>query len=129
MGNRINPYNPKLKEIARELQKNSTLGEVLLWKQIKGRSLGVEFHRQVPIDNFIVDFYCHELLLAVEIDGRIHLRKDVRSNDLHGQNRLEELGVRFIRINDADARTKLPEVLKALSRKISEVRLEGEKAE
>ena len=46
--NRILPYNPYLKNLARNLRKNSTLGEVLLWKALKGRTLGYEFHRQVP---------------------------------------------------------------------------------
>jgi hypothetical protein len=44
----------------------------LLWRQIKGQTLKYEFHRQVPIDEFIVDFYCHELKLAIEIDGDSH---------------------------------------------------------
>ena len=54
--NRIINYDPRLKIIARELRKNSTLGEVLLWGEIKSRKLGYQFHRQVPIDKFIVDF-------------------------------------------------------------------------
>ena len=70
--NTIIPYNPKLKQFARDLRNNSTLSEVLLWRQIKGQTLKYEFHRQVPIDEFIVDFYCHELKLAIEIDGDSH---------------------------------------------------------
>ena len=69
MKNKIIPYNPKLKEYARELRKNSTLAEVLMWKAIKNQALDVQFHRQVPMLNYIVDFYCHELMLAIEIDG------------------------------------------------------------
>ena len=60
--NKIFPYNPKLKQFARELRKNSTLFEVLLRRQIKGQALGYEFYRLVPFDQFIVDFYCHELM-------------------------------------------------------------------
>ena len=70
--NKIIYYNPNLKEKARLLHKNSTLSEIILWKNIKNKSLGYEFHRQVPLDNFIVDFYCHELNLAIEIDGNTH---------------------------------------------------------
>jgi very-short-patch-repair endonuclease len=70
--NKIIPYNPKLRILARQLRNNSTLSEVLLWNQIKRKSLGYEFHRQVPIDDFIVDFFCHELLLVIEIDGSTH---------------------------------------------------------
>nr|WP_313790269.1 DUF559 domain-containing protein [Allomuricauda sp.] len=47
MKNKIIPYNPRLKEFARQLRKNSTLSEVLLWEKLKQRSMGVQFHRQV----------------------------------------------------------------------------------
>ncbi len=66
--NTIISYNPKLKQFARDLRNNSTLSEILLWRQIKGQKLGYEFHRQVPIDEFIVDFYCHELKLVIGVD-------------------------------------------------------------
>ncbi len=56
-----------IKQLTRNLRNNSALSEVLLWRQIKGKKLGYEFHRQVPTDEFIVDFYCHELMLGVEI--------------------------------------------------------------
>ena len=72
MKNRIIPYNPKLKIYARELRNNSTLAEVLIWQKVKGKSFGVEFHRQVPMLEYFVDFYCHELKMVVEIDGESH---------------------------------------------------------
>jgi hypothetical protein len=62
-------YNPKLKMRARQLRKRRTPSEALLLSKIRRKSLGYEFHRQVPIDEFIVDFYCHELKLAIEVDG------------------------------------------------------------
>lgn len=85
MPNKIPPYNPKLKELARQLRKNMTLGEVLLWQEIRNRKLGVQFHRQVPIKEYIVDFYCHELLLVIEIDGSTHDHPEVAVNDLQRQ--------------------------------------------
>ena len=112
MKNKIIPYNPKLKELARELRKNSTLSEVLLWLKIKGKTMGVEFHRQVPIDNFIVDFYCHELMLAIEIDGSSHDEK--QDYDQNRQLILENLGVRFIRLSDIDVKQKMGWVLEEL---------------
>ena len=112
MKNKIIPYNPKLKELARELRKNSTLSEVLLWIKIKGKTMGVEFHRQVPIDNFIVDFYCHELMLAIEIDGSSHDEK--QDYDQNRQLILENLGVRFIRFSDIDVKRKMGWVLEEL---------------
>lgn len=64
MPNKIHPYNPKLKELARKLRKNMTLGEVLLWQEIRDEKLGYQFHRQTPILNYIVDFFCHELQIG-----------------------------------------------------------------
>jgi len=84
--NTIIPYNLKLKQFARELRNNSTLSEVLLWRQVKGQALKYEFHRQVPIDEFIVDFYCHELMLAIEIDGNSH--NDKFNYDMNRQMKL-----------------------------------------
>lgn len=100
MKNKIIPYNPKLKEYAKELRKNSTLSEVLLWQQIKNKALGVQFHRQVPMLEYIVDFYFHELMLAIEIDGDSHLYK--YEYDIKRQGELEKEGVVFLRFTDLD---------------------------
>ena len=114
MPNRIIPYNPALKELAKKLRKESTLSEVLLWKQLRNKSAGLEFHRQVPIDNYIVDFYCHEIRLAIEIDGGSHNDEQVSNNDQLRQQRLEDLGITFIRFNDKDVKKDMPNVLRAL---------------
>ncbi len=112
MKNEIIPYNSKLKELARELRKNSTLSEVLFWQKGKGKSFKYEFHRQVPLDNFIVDFYCHELMLAIEIDGSSHDEK--QDYDQNRQFILENLGVKFLRFEDIDVKKKMPWVLEEL---------------
>ena len=97
MKNKIIPYNPRLKAYARKLRKAGVLSEVILWKEIRRKSFGFEFHRQVPIDEYIVDFYCHELMLVIEVDGSIHDLEAVKQNDIRRQNKLESLGVNFIR--------------------------------
>ena len=117
--NNIISYNPKLKNLARQLRKNSTLAEVLLWQNIKGRSYGYEFHRQVPINEFIVDFYCHELHLVIEIDGNTH---DYNfDNDENRQKQLEDLGITFIRFSDVDVKRNINDVLRALEFVILEI--------
>jgi very-short-patch-repair endonuclease len=69
-------YDPKLKQRSRELRKNSTLAEVLLWNELKGsRMLGYSFLRQRPVYKYIVDFYCPRLKLVIEIDGDSHRNK------------------------------------------------------
>ncbi len=105
MKNNIIPYNPKLRAYAKELRKNSTLAEVLLWQNIKNRVLGVQFHRQVPLLEYIVDFYCHELQLAIEINGDSHKYK--YEADSKRQGLLEERGVRFIRFSDEDIKKNM----------------------
>jgi very-short-patch-repair endonuclease len=118
--NRIKNYNPKLKERARQLRKNSTFAEVLLWQQIKRKSLGYEFHRQVPIGEFIVDFYCHELSLAIEIDGATHDDKYIY--DKIRQEYLEKKQVRIIRFTDTDIKNNMEAVLIELTARINQLR-------
>lgn len=70
------PYNPKLKARARELRKAGYLSEVLLWNQLKkGQLNGLDFDRQKIIGNYIVDFYCAEKKLVLEVDGSSHHEK------------------------------------------------------
>ena len=107
---KIIPYDPKLKNLARPLRKNSTLSEVLLWQRLKGKQMnGYAFYRQRPIDRYIVDFFCPELMLAIEIDGSSHLFRG--EADLERQERLESLGVRFMRFGDLEIKRNLNEVL------------------
>ena len=66
-------YNPELKEKARQLRNNSTASEIKLWMFLKNKQmLGYDFHRQKPLGEYIVDFFCNELMLAIEIDGLSH---------------------------------------------------------
>jgi very-short-patch-repair endonuclease len=115
MRRKIIPYNPKLKSLAKALRKNMTLSEVLLWQEIKGKQLlGYDFDRQRPIDNFIVDFYCKELQLAIEIDGDSHDYEYVRTNDERRQQILESLGVNFLRFDDIDIKTNISVVIEEI---------------
>ncbi|MES2132399.1 MAG: endonuclease domain-containing protein [Bacteroidota bacterium] len=125
MKNKVLDYNPTLKELARKLRKQGILSEVLLWKKIKNKSLGVEFHRQVPIDNYIVDFYCHELMLAIEIDGNSHHIEEVSINDIYRQEKLETLGVHFIRFDDIQVKKAMNDVIRCLLIKIEELKFEN----
>ncbi len=106
-------YNPKLKELAKQLRQNSTLSEVLLWQQLKGKQMmGYRFHRQKPIQNYIVDFFCHELMLAIEIDGITHNEKI--DYDLRRQQEIELIGIQFLRFHDSDVKQNLAGVLEAI---------------
>jgi very-short-patch-repair endonuclease len=99
--------------MSRELRNNSTLAEILLWNHVKNRQIkGYRFLRQRPIDNYIVDFFCYELMLAIEIDGHTHDFKGHK--DQTRQQRLESLGIRFVRFLDIDVKRNMEGVLKRL---------------
>ena len=104
------------------LRKQGVLSEVLLWKKIQKKTLAVEFHRQVPIDNYIVDFFCHEIMLAIEVDGDSHLNTDIQINDIVRQETLEKLGVQFIRFNDLDVKKNMNDVIRCLQAKVEELK-------
>jgi very-short-patch-repair endonuclease len=108
---KIIPYNPALKEKARTLRSNSTIAEVLLWKFINNKKmLGYDFHRQKPLDEYIVDFFCNELMLAIEVDGESHIGNE--KYDRARQKKLEDLGIRFLRFEDTEVIYNLDMVLK-----------------
>ena len=112
----IIPYNPKLKQLARELRNNSTLSEILLWQQLRGKQMmGCDFHRQKPLDEYIVDFFYIELKLAIEIDGDSHRDEDVYKNDLKRQQRLEDLGISFLRFTDLQVKTDMRNVVDTIA--------------
>ena len=122
MKNPIIPYNPKLKAFARYLRKNSTLAEIILWNKIKAKAMGVEFHRQVPIDEYIVDFFCHELRLVIEVDGNSHDFK--LEYDQQRQKKLEDLGLTIVRFGDQEIKRDMFNVLRALEITISRLKTE-----
>ncbi len=122
MPNKIIPYNPNLKILARNFRKQRILSEVILWKAIKGKALKVEFHRQVPMLSFIVDFYCHEIKLVIEINGSSHNHDEVIQYDNYRQELIEKYGVTFLRFLDIDVRNNLQNVLKEIASKINDLR-------
>lgn len=122
---KIVPYKPYLVPIAKKLRQNMTLAEVLLWIEIKNKALGVRFSRQIPIDNFIVDFYCKDLMLAIEIDGITHTYEGQLEKDENRQERLESLGVSFLRFEDEDVRRDIKGVVNVIKLKVDEI-MEGD---
>ncbi len=113
------PYNPKLKDRAKELRKSNVLSEVIFWNSIKNKQFwGLDFDRQKVIGNYIVDFYLKQLSLIVEIDGISH--NDKQDYDEERQKYLESLGLNVIRFNDNDIKRDLTAVIKYLENYIVE---------
>lgn len=104
------PYNQKLIARAREFRKKSTLSEILLWNRLKKKQIdGLQFYRQFPVGNYIVDFYCKGLGLAVEIDGAIHKMKE--KEDRFRQKELESFGITFLRFHAYEVEKDIENVL------------------
>ena len=97
--------------LAEELRIRMTKAEVMLWEALRDKQLdGIKFRRQHPVGRFIVDFYCHKYLLVIELDGRIHLAKDVKEKDLNREAELKELGLHIIRFKNEEVLSNLEEV-------------------
>jgi len=115
MRRKIIPYNSNLKELAKKLRQNMTFSEVKLWNELKnGKMMGYDFDRQRPIGNFIVDFFCKDLQLALEVDGITHEDEKIILKDEIRQKALEVLGVTFLRFDALLVINKVESVLKEI---------------
>jgi very-short-patch-repair endonuclease len=114
-------YNPKLKELAQQLRNNSTKSEIKLWNYLKGKQLkGYDFHRQKPISDYIVDFFCNKLMLVIEIDGYTHSFEETFERDREKVKRLNELGITVLRFSDEDVLNNIEGVLSVIGNFIKE---------
>ena len=112
---KIIPYNPKLKELARQLRNDSTKTEIFLWLKLKGKQMyGYDFHRQKPIDNYILDFFCYELMLGIEVDGYSHQFLEVYNKDRIKEKRMNDFGITVLRFSDDEVLNEMENVLRAI---------------
>ena len=96
-------YLDKLREIARNNRRNSTQAEFIMWQYLRRNKFGYKFTRQKPMFRFILDFYCSELLLNIEIDGDSH---DYRKKyDEERDKYLGKLNIKTIRVTNEEVLT------------------------
>ena len=101
-------------ERAAELRKNQTFTEEILWNYLRAKPLGFKFRRQHPYSCYILDFYCHALKLAIEVDGSIHKIEEMKASDQIRQLQLEELGLTILRFTNDQLTTTPEEIIKQL---------------
>jgi len=112
-------------ERAREMRRGMTPAETKLWQYLRaGRLGGYHFRRQQITDRFIVDFYCHQADLVVEVDGGIHMEQ--KSYDQERERYLRERGLEVIRFTNQEVNHSLEQVLIAILENCQKTRLEGE---
>jgi very-short-patch-repair endonuclease len=103
-----------IQQRAKELRKNTTQEEKTLWRYIKNNQLGVKFRRQIPIDNYIVDFISHEKKLIIEIDGEQHSKYNAVKYDINRTKVLNDNGYKVLRIWTNEIRQNIAGVVESI---------------
>jgi very-short-patch-repair endonuclease len=116
------PYNQSLTQKARENRKNPTPAEQKLWVEVLqgNKFLGLKFTRQKPLDEYIVDFYCRDYMLAIEIDGDSHGEQE--DYDQKRTEDLNVLSVTVIRFTNEEVMRNIQGVYEDLQRKIEKLK-------
>jgi very-short-patch-repair endonuclease len=100
-----------------------TKAEFIIWQKLKGKQIeGCKFRSQYSVGKFVVDFYCTELKLAIEIDGDSHFQEGAQEYDRERQAFIESVGIRFLRFTNDEVYKNLEGVLEIISLKVRELR-------
>jgi len=114
--------SPEIIARARILRQSMTPAEQLLWSAVRRKQLnGVRFRRQHPIAQFVVDFYCHQAGLVIELDGEIHAQADQQQRDNDRTYELERLGLRVIRFQNEEILNNISGILVRISNELSHI--------
>lgn len=109
---------PILFQRAQNLRKRKTEAEKILWERLSNKQLGVKFRRQHPLYRVIVDFYCHELRLVVELGGSIHDLEEQANYDQFRTMLINQLDIKVIRFRNDEIFEDLDKVLEAIRQHI-----------
>ena len=101
-------------QMAKELRNRATSAETILWGYLKTKPLGFKFRRQHPFSIYILDFYCHSLKLAFEVDGCIHNLSEIKINDEKRQLVLQQEGLTVLRFTNDQIENELENVIKQI---------------
>lgn len=120
----IQIYNRRTeKDLRRKLRLKVPIAEKLLWARIRNHQLvGLKFRRQYSVERYVVDFYCAELKLAIELDGDSHGTPDAIANDPIRQATVESYGIQFLRFPNVELYENLDGVLEMICEKAKEIK-------
>lgn len=111
---------PEIFKNAQILRQNQTKAEEILWLALSGKNLGVKFRRQHAIAKYVVDFYCHECKLIIEIDGEYHNTESQQKSDIFRSTELEQLNLKVVRFTNEEIYKDLNIVLSKIKKLIIE---------
>ena len=115
------PYNLNLKNKARHLRKSLTDSENVLWTRLRNKQLlGIQFYRQKPIGNYIVDFFAPKVKLVLEIDGSQHMQGDQLQKDKNRDDYLKGLGLKILRFNSNEVLKETDAIVDVIYQKMME---------
>ncbi len=116
-------FNKKEMQARRRiLRKNMPASEVILWLKLRNRQMhGERFLRQYSVDQYVLDFYCPHLRLAIEVDGESHLKPDSEEYDKERQDYIEAFGIQFLRFTNDDICKNIDGVCKKIYNKIDQL--------
>jgi very-short-patch-repair endonuclease len=115
MPRRKSPLEPGRLEFARQLRREATDAETLLWCHLRGRQLaGRKFRRQHPLPPYVLDFYCEELRLGIELDCGQHYLDEGREHDRQRAAYLQDKGIRLLRFSNREVLLELHGVLERI---------------
>jgi very-short-patch-repair endonuclease len=115
--------NPEVKRRRQNLRNAAPTAEQLLWRHIKGKQLnGIKFRRQYGVGPFVIDFYCPELRLAIEVDGDSHLREGAKEYDERRQKYIENFNIQFLRFANIDVYKNIDDVLETICKAASGIK-------
>jgi very-short-patch-repair endonuclease len=121
-------YAQYLKDYARRMRNNPTKSEAELWRHLKGdQLLGVDFHRQKPIGKYIADFYSHDVLLVIEVDGASHNDIETKLKDVKKTEYIERIGITVLRFTDEEVLEHTSSVLQTIREYVTAYRLKHPK--
>ena len=113
-------FNPQWSlERRRDLRRDMTGPERILWNALRAGQAGMKFRRQVGIGGYIVDFYCPKARLVIEVDGDSHFEEAARAYDAERDAFMIALGLRVLRITNEDVTKNVDGVLKRIAESIS----------
>ena len=111
----FNGASPLLFELAKDLRRNMTDAEMILWGYLKAGIKGYKFRRQHPIGIYIADFYCHKPKLIIEVDGKIHDQPEILKYDEQREQTLKELGYGIIRFKNEEVFADVQSILNKIN--------------